>query len=59
VRFSGSIQEGVDNSQIVFIAVRRRRCPMARSILAPGKVAREIAGVLTSYRVIVDKRLCL
>src|SRR6059058_4194056 len=39
LRFTGSIKEGVDNSQIIFIE----------------KVAREIAGVLTSYRVIVDK----
>src|SRR6476469_322034 len=56
LRFSGSIKEGVDNSQIVFIAV-----PTPPQSDGDGrisnieKVAREIAGVLHSYRVIVDK----
>ena len=56
LRFTGSIQEGVENSQIVFIAVPTPQQPdgdVDLSILE--KVAREIAGVLTDYRVIVDK----
>ena len=53
--FSGSIREGVDNSQIVFIAVPTPQQPNGDVDLSfIEKVAREIAGVLTSYRVIVD-----
>src|SRR5438477_5864849 len=56
LRFSGSIKEGVDNSQIVFIAVPTPQQPDGSVDLSfIEKVAREIAGVLTSYRVIVDK----
>ncbi len=56
LRFSGSIQEGVDNSQIVFIAVPTPPRPNGEVDLSYiEKVAREIAGVLRSYRVIVDK----
>src|ERR1700726_4001190 len=56
LRFSGSIREGVDNSQIVFIAVPTPQQPNGDVDLSfIEKVAREIAGVLTSYRVIVDK----
>jgi UDPglucose 6-dehydrogenase len=56
LRFTGSIQEGVDNSQIVFIAVPTPPLPNGDVDLSfLEKVAREIAGVLTSYRVIVDK----
>jgi UDPglucose 6-dehydrogenase len=56
LRFSGSIQEGVDNSQIVFIAV-----PTPQQLTGDvdlsfiEKVSREIASVLKDYRVIVDK----
>jgi len=56
LRFSGSIKEGVDNSQIVFIAVPtppQNDGSVDLSFIE--KVAREIAGVLTDYRVIVDK----
>src|SRR5437764_260282 len=56
LRFSGSIQDGVDNSQIIFIAVptpQQESGDVDLSFLE--KVAREIAGVLTNYRVIVDK----
>jgi UDPglucose 6-dehydrogenase len=56
LRFSGSIKEGVDNSQIVFIAVptpQQANGDVDLSFIE--KVSREIAGVLTSYRVIVDK----
>ncbi len=56
LRFTGSIREGVENSQIVFIAVptpQQLNGDVDLSFIE--KVAREIAGVLTSYRVIVDK----
>src|SRR6266403_655371 len=56
LRFSGSIKEGVDNSQIVFIAVPTpRQSDGSVDLSFIEKVAREIAGVLTDYRVIVDK----
>jgi len=56
LRFSGSIREGVDNSQIVFIAVPTPQQPNGDVDLSfIEKVSREIAGVLTDYRVIVDK----
>src|SRR6187397_892531 len=56
LRFIGSIKEGVDNSQIVFIAVPTPQQPDGSVDLSfIEKVAREIAAVLTDYRVIVDK----
>ena len=56
LRFSGSIQEAVDNSQIIFIAVPTPQQASGDVDLSfIEKVAREIAGVLTDYRVIVDK----
>src|SRR5262245_32007368 len=56
LRFTESIKEGVDNSQIVFIAVPTPPLPDGDVDLSfVEKVAREIAGVLTDYRVIVDK----
>jgi len=56
LRFTGSIKEGVDNSQIVFIAVPTPQQPDGSVDLSfIERVAREIAGVLTDYRVIVDK----
>ena len=56
LRFSGSIKEGVENSQIVFIAVPTPQLPNGDVDLSfIEKVSREIAGILTSYRVIVDK----
>lgn len=56
LRFTGSIKEGVDHSQIVFIAVPTPQQPNGDVDLSYiEKVAREIASVLTSYRVIVDK----
>src|ERR1700745_1588460 len=55
-RFTGSIEDGVKNSQIVFIAVPTPQQPDGSVDLSfIEKVAREIAGVLTSYRVIFDK----
>ena len=54
--FSSSIREGVDNSQIVFIAVPTPPQPHGEVDLSfIEKVSREIADVLTDYRVIVDK----
>jgi UDPglucose 6-dehydrogenase len=56
LRFTGSIQEGVDRSQIVFIAVPTPPQPDGSVDLSfIEKVAREIASVLSDYRVIVDK----
>jgi UDPglucose 6-dehydrogenase len=56
LRFTGSIKEGVDNSQIVFIAVPTPQGADGQVDLSfIEKVAREIAQVLTGYRVIVDK----
>src|SRR5947209_3787924 len=54
--FSGSIEDGVNNSEVVFIAVPTPQQPDGDVDLSfLEKVAREIAGVLTDYRVIVDK----
>src|SRR5256885_3894291 len=56
LRFSSSIREGVENSQIVFIAVPTPPQPNGDVDLSfIEKVSREIADVLTDYRVIVDK----
>src|SRR6266576_1550165 len=56
LRFSGSTKEGVDNSQIIFIAVPTpRQSDGSVDLSFIEKVAREIADVLTDYRVIVDK----
>jgi UDPglucose 6-dehydrogenase len=56
LRFTDSIRDGVDNSQVVFIAVPTPQQPNGHVDLSYiEKVSREIAGVLTSYRVIVDK----
>lgn len=56
LRFTNSIEDGVDNSQIVFIAVPTPPQPDGSVDLSYiEKVAREIAGVLKEYRVIVDK----
>src|SRR5436309_14320245 len=56
LHFSSSIREGVDKSQIFFIAVPTP--PQANGDVDLSfieKVSREIADVLTDYRVIVDK----
>ena len=56
LRFTGSIKDGVDNSQVVFIAVPTPQGADGQVDLSfIEKVAREIAQVLTGYRVIVDK----
>src|SRR5246500_4105910 len=56
LHFTGSIQEAVERSQIIFIAVPTPPLPDGDVDLSfVEKVAREIAGVLSDYRVIVDK----
>ncbi len=56
LEFTGDIKEGVERSQIIFIAVPTPPLPDGDVDLSfVEKVAREIAGVLTDYRVIVDK----
>jgi UDPglucose 6-dehydrogenase len=56
LQFTGNIQEAVEHSQVIFIAVPTPPLPDGDVDLSfVEKVAREIAGVLTDYRVIVDK----
>ena len=56
LHFSSSIREGVDKSQIIFIAVPTPPQPNGDVDLSfIEKVSREIADILTDYRVIVDK----
>ncbi len=56
LHFTGNIQEAVERSQVIFIAVPTPPLPDGDVDLSfVEKVAREIAGVLTDYRVIVDK----
>jgi len=56
LHFTGNIQQAVERSQIIFIAVPTPPLPDGDVDLSfVEKVAREIAGVLTDYRVIVDK----
>jgi UDPglucose 6-dehydrogenase len=56
LHFTGNIKEAVERSQIIFIAVPTPPLPDGDVDLSfVEKVAREIAGVLTDYRVIVDK----
>src|SRR3954470_8688270 len=56
LQFTGNIEEAVEHSQIIFIAVPTPPLPDGDVDLSfVEKVAREIAGVLTDYRVIVDK----
>ncbi len=56
LEFTASIEEGVDNSEVVFIAVPTPPQPDGSVDLSYiERVAREIAGVLKEYRVIVDK----
>jgi UDPglucose 6-dehydrogenase len=56
LHFSSKIREGVDKSQIIFIAVPTPPQPDGDVDLSfIEKVSREIADVLTDYRVIVDK----
>ena len=54
--FSGSIEEGVDDSEVIFIAVPTpAQVDGSVDLTYIERVAREIASVLKEYRVIVDK----
>src|SRR6202021_2311796 len=56
LRFTRDIKDGVDNSEIIFIAVPTP--PQAAGsvdLTYIEQVAREVSEVLTEYRVIVDK----
>jgi UDPglucose 6-dehydrogenase len=56
LRFTSSIEEGVDHGEVLFIAVPTPPQPDGSVDLSfVEKVAREIAQFLDSYRVIVDK----
>jgi len=56
LRFTASIQDGVENSDVVFIAVPTPPQPDGAVDLSFIEgVAREIAGAMTSYKIIVDK----
>ncbi|MGA8479933.1 MAG: UDP-glucose/GDP-mannose dehydrogenase family protein [Chthoniobacterales bacterium] len=56
LQFSGSIAQGVDNSQVIFIAVPTPpQADGSVDLTYIERVAREIASVLKEYRVIVDK----
>ncbi len=56
LRFTNSIEEGVDNSQVIFIAVPTPpQTDGSVDLTYIERVAREIASVLKGYRVIVDK----
>jgi UDPglucose 6-dehydrogenase len=56
LRFTGSIEEGVDNSQVIFIAVPTPpHDDGSVDLTYIERVAREIASVLKEYRVVVDK----
>ena len=54
--FTGSIEEGVDNSEVIFIAVPTpAQVDGSVDLTYIERVAREIASTLKEYRVIVDK----
>jgi UDPglucose 6-dehydrogenase len=56
LRFTNNIEEGVDNSQVIFIAVPTPpQSDGSVDLTYIERVAREIASVLKGYRVIVDK----
>lgn len=56
LRFTGDIAEGVKNSEVVFIAVPTPPRPDGSVDLSfVERVAREIAGAMTEYRIVVDK----
>ena len=56
LRFTNSTPEGVDNSDVIFIAVPTPPMPDGSVDLSfIASVAREIASAMTSYKIIVDK----
>ena len=56
LRFTASIKDGVDNSDVIFIAVPTPpQADGAVDLSFIEGVAREIAGAMTSYKIVVDK----
>jgi UDPglucose 6-dehydrogenase len=56
LRFTGEIADGVKNSEVIFIAVPTPPRPDGSVDMSfVEKVAREIAGAMTEYKIIVDK----
>jgi UDPglucose 6-dehydrogenase len=56
LRFTASTREGVENSDVVFIAVPTPPLPDGAVDLSfIETVARDIAGAMTSYKIVVDK----
>jgi UDPglucose 6-dehydrogenase len=56
LRFTGEIADGVKNSEVVFIAVPTPPRPDGSVDMSfVERVAREIAGAMTEYRIVVDK----
>lgn len=56
LRFSSETADGVNNSEVVFIAVPTPPRPDGSVDMSfVEKVAREIAGAMTDYRIVVDK----
>ncbi|MBV8967758.1 MAG: UDP-glucose/GDP-mannose dehydrogenase family protein, partial [Verrucomicrobia bacterium] len=56
LQFTGSVERGVDNSEVIFIAVPTPpRADGSVDLTYIEQVAREMAPVLKEYRVIVDK----
>lgn len=56
LRFSMDIQEGVENSQVIFICVNTPpKADGQADLTYVEKVAREVASYMQSYKVIVDK----
>src|SRR5881628_3865358 len=56
LRFTGEIADGVKNSDVIFIAVPTPPRPDGSVDMSfVEKVAREIAGAMTEYKIIVDK----
>lgn len=56
LRFTGEIADGVENSEVIFIAVPTP--PLADGSVDMSfveKVAREIAGAMSEYKIVVDK----
>jgi UDPglucose 6-dehydrogenase len=56
LRFTASTKDGVENSDVIFIAVPTPPLPDGAVDLSFIEgVAREIAGAMTSYKIVVDK----
>ncbi|MGD1020340.1 MAG: UDP-glucose/GDP-mannose dehydrogenase family protein [Verrucomicrobiia bacterium] len=56
LRFTGEIADGVNNSDVIFIAVPTPPNPDGSVDMSfVERVAREIAGTMTEYKIIVDK----